>query len=210
MADHEGFIKLNRNMLKWRWVTSPPTGWLFVILLMKANYKKMNFEGLTVEPGQVVTSYPSLVKSSGLSIQQCRSAIKRLKSTGEITVKLYPRYQVITIVNYNQYQEPTGRITVEQQASNRQATGKQHQEKEYKEGKEGKKGKNIRGRSAPVPLSGDPRRYPCGLSAKPDWMTDEEWDEAKLMTADDIPARYGGEYDSIIEFLHDKKVGKLK
>ena len=41
-------------------------------------------------------------------------------------------------------------------------------------------------------------------------MTDEEWDEAKLMTADDIPARYGGEYDSIIEFLHDKKVGKLK
>lgn len=115
MAEHEGYIKLDRNLLRWRWVNSPSTGWLFMILLLKANYKKMTFEGIEIEPGQVVTSYPSLSSASGLSVQQCRSAIRRLKSTGEITAKLYARFQVITIVNYKQYQYATGRSTGYQQ-----------------------------------------------------------------------------------------------
>ena len=134
MAEHEGYVKIDRNLLRWKWVTSPSTGWLFIILLLKANYKKMTFEGIDVEIGQVVTSYPSLVKSTGLTIQQVRSAVKRLKSTGEITIKLYPRYQVITIVNYKQYQDVTGkstvRITGKQQASNRQATSREIKDKQ--------------------------------------------------------------------------------
>lgn len=134
MAEHEGYIKIDRNLLRWRWCNSPTTGWLFIILLLKANYKKMTFEGVEIEPGQVATSYPTLGKSSGLSIQQCRTAVKRLKSTGEITVKLYPKFQVITIVNWKQYQDLTGkvttRITGKQQAANRQATLREIKDKQ--------------------------------------------------------------------------------
>ena len=193
MAEHEGFIKLNRNMLRWRWVNSPTTGWLFVILLLKANYKKMNFEGVDIEPGQVVTSYPSLVKSSGLSIQQCRSALKRLKSTGEITATLYPKFQVITIVNYKQYQDATGKstgkITGKQQASNRQPTSRERIDKKAE-----RKERN-KGRSAPDSPSGRPERG-----------TDEFRNQSHLLltadegTEDDIPTTYRGMYSTFADY----------
>lgn len=193
MAEHEGYIKIDRNMLRWRWVNSPTTGWLFIILLLKANYKKMTFEGIEIQPGQVVTSYPSLVKSSGLSIQQCRSALKRLKSTGEVTAKLYPKFQVITIVNYKQYQDPTGkstgRITGKQQASNRQPTSREIQVKQA-ERQERKKG-----RSAPDSPSGRPERG-----------TDEFRNQSHLLltedegTVDDIPTTYRGMYSTFADY----------
>lgn len=193
MAEHEGYIKIDRNMLRWRWVNSPTTGWLFIILLLKANYKKMTFEGIEIQPGQVVTSYPSLAKSSGLSIQQCRSALKRLKSTGEVTATLYPKFQVITIVNYKQYQDstgkPTGRITGKQQASNRQPTSREIQVKQA-ERQERKKG-----RSAPDSPSGRPERG-----------TDEFRNQSHLLltedegTVDDIPTTYRGMYSTFADY----------
>lgn len=193
MAEHEGYIKIDRNMLRWRWVNSPTTGWLFIILLLKANYKKMTFEGIEIQPGQVVTSYPSLVKSSGLSIQQCRSALKRLKSTGEVTATLYPKFQVITIVNYKQYQDatgkPTGRITGKQQASNRQPTSREIQVKQA-ERQERKKG-----RSAPDSPSGRPERG-----------TDEFRNQSHLLLtmdegeADDIPVGYRMMFKTFAEY----------
>lgn len=193
MAEHEGYIKIDRNMLRWRWVNSPTTGWLFIILLLKANYKKMTFEGIEIQPGQVVTSYPSLVKSSGLSIQQCRSALKRLKSTGEVTATLYPKFQVITIVNYKQYQDATGkstgRITGKQQASNRQPTSREIQVKQA-ERQERKKG-----RSAPDSPSGRPERG-----------TDEFRNQSHLLLtmeegeADDIPVGYRTMFKTFAEY----------
>lgn len=180
-------------MLRWRWVNSPTTGWLFIILLLKANYKKMTFEGIEIQPGQVVTSYPSLVKSSGLSIQQCRSALKRLKSTGEVTATLYPKFQVITIVNYKQYQDATGkstgRITGKQQASNRQPTSREIQVKQA-ERQERKKG-----RSAPDSPSGRPERG-----------TDEFRNQSHLLLtmeegeADDIPVGYRTMFKTFAEY----------
>ena len=156
MAEQEGYVKLNRNILHWKWVTSCTTGWLFIILLLKANYKEMEFKGVKIHPGQLVTSYQTLCESTGLTLQQCRTAINRLKSTGEITTKPYHNFQVITIVNYKKYQDATGKSTSKQQASNRQTTSKQQQEKEYKEGK--KERKKEESRFAPTSPSGTPPR----------------------------------------------------
>ena len=149
MAEQEGYVKLNRNILHWKWVTSCTTGWLFIILLLKANYKEMEFKGVKIHPGQLVTSYQTLCESTGLTLQQCRTAINRLKSTGEITTKPYHNFQVITIINYKKYQDATGKSTSQQQASNRQTTSKQQQEKEYKEGKKEIKEKEESLRSDP-------------------------------------------------------------
>ena len=204
MAEHEGFIKLNRNILRWRWINYPSTGYLFVIMLLKANYKEMDFDGKKIKPGQFVTSYPSLCKISGLTVQQCRTSIKRLKSTGEITVELYPKYQVITIVNYKEYQDVTGKTTGKQQASNSHLTVKQHQEKEYiKKGKEGERKEKNNSRSAPV------QPYPCGVAEKPDWMTDTEWDSCKMKTTDDIPVVDRGYYDTYIEYAEAEHRGEM-
>ena len=46
MTENTGFIKLDRNMLRWRWISTPNTAYLFVLLLLKANYKDMDFQGV--------------------------------------------------------------------------------------------------------------------------------------------------------------------
>lgn len=184
MAEQEGYVKVDRNMLSWRWITRPSIAHLFLIMLLKANYKPLEFEGVMIQPGQLVTSWPSLAKNSGLSIQQCRTAVSKLKSTGEITVKVYPRFQVITIVNYSLYQELTGRLTVKQQASNRQLTGKQQQEKDKKTSKQENK-KEI-GRSAPGSPSG---RNDAHLRLGPDEGT-----------VDDIPDIYRDMFDNFADY----------
>ena len=52
--------------------------------------------------------------------------------------------------------------------------------------------------------------YPCGLYEKPEWMDDDRWVVVREMTADDIPGVHRGEYDDIIEYVHDKMMGCLR
>lgn len=130
MAEPTTYIKLDRNLLRWRWYKDSNTTRVFIHLLLTANYGDLDFENITVERGQIVTSYKSIGSFLGLSYQSVRTAIAHLKSTGEITVKTYPKYSVITIVNYGLYQDKlTGTAAVNQQSTNSQLTVNQQQEK---------------------------------------------------------------------------------
>ena len=136
MADQTTFIKLDRNIMEWRWYQDANTFRIFVHMIMKANIRDHDFEGITIHRGELATSLPSLSNDLKISIQSCRTALNHLKSTGEVTCRKYPHYQVITIVNYELYQSSlTGRSTGGQQSTNRQLTGDQHQSKN---------GKNVR------------------------------------------------------------------
>lgn len=196
MAEQEGYIKIDRNILHWGWFTTVNTAHLFITLLLKANYKDMVFEGTPIMVGSLATSLPTLSKISGLSIQQCRTALKHLKSTGEITVRTYPRYQVITIVNYKQYQEATRLLTGKQQATNRQSTGNQQQEKGNKEGNKGKERKNPpKSPHGGLSPSGEPRRGTDAFRAKSHLLLKP--DEG---TVDDIPEMYRERYKTFAEY----------
>lgn len=117
-----GFIKISRNLLNWRWYKNLVTKSVFLHLLLTANYEESELETIKIKRGQVVTSYPSLSENLGISIQQARTAIEHLKLTGEITVRKCPKFQVISIVNYDSYQsKSTGKSTGNQQANNRQS-----------------------------------------------------------------------------------------
>ena len=115
-----GFIVLHRQILDWEWYQNANTFRLFVHLLLKANYEDGRFEGMVIKRGQLVTSLPSLSSEIQQSIQQVRTSLEHLKSTGEITASLHPKFQVITIVNYDRYQD---KQQAKQQANNRQSTG---------------------------------------------------------------------------------------
>ena len=115
------FIKLYDKILNWEWARYPHTFALFIYLLLKANYKDTVLHGVVIRRGQLVTSLPKLATDTGLSIQQTRTAIARLISTGEITDKSNPHYRIITIVKYDEYQSATGKITDNQQTNNRQS-----------------------------------------------------------------------------------------
>lgn len=135
------FIKLYEQITSWEWFTHPNTLALFIYLLLKANYKDISFQGRVIRRGQLVTSLPKLSTGCGLSIQQTRTALSHLISTGEITDEAIPQCRIITVVKYDDYQTPTGELTGNQQAINRrvnrQSTDETTPSIEYIENTEG-------------------------------------------------------------------------
>lgn len=113
------YIKINRSILEWEWYLDNNTKILFFHMLLKANWKKGNFKGVEIDRGSFASSYQSLSSETGLSIQNIRTSVRRLKSTGEITVTKYAKFSVFTINNYGCYQD-TNKVT------NTQLTGNQH------------------------------------------------------------------------------------
>lgn len=136
MASRSTFIKIDRNIMRWRWYKDAITLQVFLHLIINANVTDHDFENITVHRGQLVTSYPSLADSLNLSIRNVRTALDHLKSTGEVTVTRYPKYSLITVVNYGMYQNvPTGKSTGSRQSNDSQATVDRQQYKNIKKSK---------------------------------------------------------------------------
>lgn len=100
----KGFVKFSREITEWRWYHDHHTFIVFFHLVLTANYKDGDFGKVTVHRGQKATSYESLARETGLSVQNVRTAIVHLKSTGEISVKSCNKFSIITVCNYEEYQ----------------------------------------------------------------------------------------------------------
>lgn len=145
MNNAGGFIALHRKILEWGWYKSSGTKDLFLHLLLTANFTDTKFHGRTIKRGQIVTSLPSISTETGLSVQQVRTAIRHLVSTGEITDESCNHYRIITVIKYDDYQTLTDRSTGNQQATNRQhnrqstdsATGNQQHHNNYNNNNKG-------------------------------------------------------------------------
>ena len=124
------FVKDYRSILNWGWYKKPLTAHLFRHLILIANIEKGEFQGITINRGQLFTSLPSLASQTGLTINEVRTALKHLISTGEITDQPMPHGRLISVVSYSKYQDkPTGKRTGNAQASHRQGTDGAHQYK---------------------------------------------------------------------------------
>ena len=136
----QGFIKIYRSMFQWEWWDDINTFRLFVTILISANWKDKKWRGKKIKRGQLWTSLESLSQKSGLSIQEVRTSLGKLKATNEITIKATNEGRLITVENYEFYQdddriatnETTSELTDEQQTSNKRATTTK-EVKEYKE-----------------------------------------------------------------------------
>lgn len=121
-----GYIKEHRSLLAWGWFKDPYTAHLWEYIRLAANWDDRVFKGKTICRGQLVTSYPSMAEATGMSVQNVRTAIKHLKQTGEITMKSYRDYSIITVLNYDKYQsdqQPDN--SAANSLTNRQPTGNQ-------------------------------------------------------------------------------------
>ena len=119
---NKGFIQLHRSLLEWEWYDDNNTKILFLHCLLKANYKDKNYRGSSIKRGSFVTGRDVLAKELGLSVQQVRTSLTKLKSTNEITIKSSSQGTVIEVIKYNDYQEVTNKTTNEQPTSNQQVT----------------------------------------------------------------------------------------
>ena len=123
----KGFVMIPREILKWRWYNNTNTFRIYLHLILSANFTDCGFEGYLIRRGQLATSYESLSRDTGLTVQEARTAIKHLKLTGELTVEKTPKFSIISIKNYNKFQPLTGLTTGDQQGANRVSTGEQQQ-----------------------------------------------------------------------------------
>ena len=134
------FIKLDRGIQRWRWYTNANTFRVFLHILMNANIAPCGFEGITINRGEMATSYNKIARTLKLTDRQVRIAMEHLKETGEVSIKRYSKFQVITVVNYNQYQDNTsGKTSIKRQSDVNQTSIKRQQ---YKNNKNNKKEKN--------------------------------------------------------------------
>lgn len=106
MADIEGgYIKLYRKMTKWQWYSDEVMFRVFMHLLLTANYEPAYWRDVKIERGQTVVSLAKLGATLNYSKDTVLKALKRLESSGEITRRPTARYTIVTISNYNEYQD---------------------------------------------------------------------------------------------------------
>jgi hypothetical protein len=103
--ENEGWVKLHRKLLKWEWRDDANTGWLFMCCLMSTNHQDNKWHGILVKKGSFITSQKKLSSLTGLTIRQVRVSLTKLKMTGELTVQANNVYSIITIQNWNRYQQ---------------------------------------------------------------------------------------------------------
>lgn len=119
----EGYIRLFRKFVDWEWYDDANTMRLFLHCLLLANSKDKQWRGKLIQRGSFISSQPKLAHSLKLSIKQIRGSLDKLKRTGELAVKTTPDYSVITVKNYDAYQDK-GRLTDTQKADKGQAKGR--------------------------------------------------------------------------------------
>ena len=131
-----GYIKLDRKITEWEWYRNVNTKTVFLHCLFKANWKDGRFEGVVIPRGSFATSLPTLSRECNLTVQNVRTALEHLKSTGELTVHRHGNFSVVTVTNYCQYQDTnteTNRPSTDlQQTSNSPLTTIEEGKKERK------------------------------------------------------------------------------
>jgi len=139
----EGWIKLYRKFTDWEWFEISEMVHLFIYLLINANHEDGEWRGIKIKRGQIVTGLNSLNKKTKISIRTLRTCLDKLKKTKEIDIQATNKYSIITICNYESYQNgntTTDKQTDKQPTSNRQTTDNKQ---------EGKEGKNVKNNIIP-------------------------------------------------------------
>lgn len=101
----DGYIRLDRTILNWEWYTDVNTFKLFLHILLKANKETGQRGGISIPRGAVAISYQELSEETGLSVQNIRTSLKRMKKTGELEVESRGKFSIITVKNYDRYQD---------------------------------------------------------------------------------------------------------
>lgn len=138
-----GYIKLYRRLTAWEWYKESPMVHLLVHLIMMANRQPGRWKGVDLQRGQLITGRHALSLQTGITERTCRTCLERLKTTKEIAIRTTNRYTLITVLNYDTYQDRNDRIdqTVDQTddkpvTSDRpQTRRKEYREEEQERGK---------------------------------------------------------------------------
>ena len=120
------WLKLHRDTLDWGWYLDIPTKVLWIHILLRANYVEKEWLGESIPVGSFVTSTDKLSNETGLTTQQVRTALKKLKLTNEITIKTTNKFSIISVNKWDEYQadneQDNKQVTNDQPTANKRLT----------------------------------------------------------------------------------------
>ena len=126
MTALNGFVKLHRKMIEWGWYSDCVVKDVFLHILMVAAFKPGQYRGHEIQPGQAIIGRKKMAEELGFSEQQVRTALKKLESTGEISIFSTNKFSIVTVENWMFYQgddnESNQQSTNNQPTSNQQST----------------------------------------------------------------------------------------
>lgn len=164
----QGWIKLHRKILENPITTNPNYGWTFIVLLLKANHQDNEFlhgnSLVQVKRGQLVTGRKALAKEIGINENTLQVVLKNLEHLHMIQQQTNNRFRLITIVNYDKYQD-------DQQQNNNKITTNQQQNNTNKNVKKEKNEKNISTSKSKAQSSGLPSEEIDGKLVTPSVKT---------------------------------------
>ena len=114
-----GGINIMRSIMEWEWYQDHKTLALFLHCLLKANWRDKKWKGTTIPAGSFITSSDKLATELGLSRQNIRTCLDKLKKSKNLTIKSTNKYTMLTICNYEDYQ---GRKTYDKPKSTSKST----------------------------------------------------------------------------------------
>ena len=103
MSKKDNFIILGQDIMRMKFFKDSATTKVFITLLLEANFKTGCFLGYTIERGQIFTNYKYLSDVTGLTVNQIRYSLDKLRSCEEITSQRMGNYTLITVCNYDDY-----------------------------------------------------------------------------------------------------------
>jgi len=128
---YDGFLFVARKLGDpdhWVWQLRPSPFRLFWWLLFKARWRAAEYRApdgtlITVNRGQYAVALRRLAETTGLSLQETRTALNSLKRCEFLTHEVTHGITVITICNYEFYQDPASYSNT---PSNKRLTQSQH------------------------------------------------------------------------------------
>ena len=106
--ENGNYIKLNRQLLEWRYWYSETAVKLWILILMKANWKDGWFMGDRIPRGSLATSMSNLAIEAGCSEPTVRRWLTKFEEDGQISRKATNRYTQINVINYGFFQDVPG------------------------------------------------------------------------------------------------------
>lgn len=103
MANKKGFFAVDRNIERWKWYTDANTFRVWMHILIKCNYLPGESYGITIKPGQWLTSYQHIATDLKITKSQTRTSIEHLKMTREIACEIAGYGLLITVINWDKY-----------------------------------------------------------------------------------------------------------
>ena len=102
----QGFIKIDRQILEWRYHDCYYAFTIWMHILLLANWTDGYFKGNQIKRGELVTSINNLMLVTGIkSDNTIRKWLKVFESEDMISLKSTNKYTHINIVNYDKFQD---------------------------------------------------------------------------------------------------------